>query len=925
MSKQSTSRSSTLLAAVIAGILAASAAHAGATDTDGAAGDGNSNQRDAADKKEDALEEITVLAQRTTLEIARAAQEQSLNLINLTTAEEMKRLPDVNTGEAVRRIPGISLETDTGEGRYVNIRGLDADLNSTTFGGLRLPPTNNSSPSGAGRAVAFDSIPVGFVGAIKVTKSNLPEQDAEALGGTIDITPKTAPPDGKPFAEFKLGSGEELLRHTSIIDVAGTAGTRFGGPSGGYQPFSILVTASTYDDRRGIDDAEAGFVDNQPSVPDKAIAGFDQRYYRYHRERHGYGADLGWAPDEENKYFIRYYDAGYSETVDRNMLTWNFNAVTPAIVTPQTGPATLFVDPNNPNGFIDVGNFTKKLRDEKEYLDSKVAEIGGKNEIDENILDYHVGYTKGTYYKPYDYNTNFNSINNANVAYDNTSNPNWPVLRSLPGTPSNGTVTTDPTDPTQYTLGKLASSTQHSDDHEWGIGANLALPTHFTDAANEQIKVGLNLRLRTKTGDATSYVVNSASLPNLSLANAVYGSPVTYYQNNYAIGPLINGAIFRNLMASEFAAGNVYVDPVAQALNNVHDKEDVYAAYGQYQFGFGPLGIIAGARVEKTKATYGGYSADSSATANPACPIPDKVNQPTTHVCAVSGDRDYTNFFPTAQARYEFDPDLIGRLAISSTIARPGFQQVTSSTVVDGSGNTTTGNPNLKPTTATGLDLALEKYLHDAGIASIGLFAKDIKDYIVNDVAQVAGGVQKTGGNLGIVTETSYENASTAHLYGLEANFVKRFRELPGAFGGLGVSANWTWVDSRISLPVADPNNNNLTTATRDQLLPSTSRNTANFEITYDMFDVNATLGAYYTSRNIFAVGNSAALDIWTQDRVSLDFGSQYQIAEPVSVYFNIKNLTNTALKFTEGEAENRVIQREYYGITLQFGVNLKF
>jgi hypothetical protein len=31
---------------------------------------------------------------------------------------------------------------------------------------LRLPPTNNSSPSGAGRAVAFDSIPIGFVGAI---------------------------------------------------------------------------------------------------------------------------------------------------------------------------------------------------------------------------------------------------------------------------------------------------------------------------------------------------------------------------------------------------------------------------------------------------------------------------------------------------------------------------------------------------------------------------------------------------------------------------------------------------------------------------------------------------------------------------------------------------------------------------------------
>jgi hypothetical protein len=114
-----------------------------------------------------------------------------------------------------------------------------------------LTPTNNSSPSGAGRAVAFDSIPIGFVGAITLTKSNLPEQDAEALGGTIDITPKTAPADGKPFVDLKLGTGFEVLRHTWVTDGAVTGGTRFGG-SGDYQPFSILATAALYTDRRGI-------------------------------------------------------------------------------------------------------------------------------------------------------------------------------------------------------------------------------------------------------------------------------------------------------------------------------------------------------------------------------------------------------------------------------------------------------------------------------------------------------------------------------------------------------------------------------------------------------------------------------------------------------------------------------------------------
>ncbi|MDP9013544.1 MAG: TonB-dependent receptor [Pseudomonadota bacterium] len=849
-------------------------------------------------RKSSALEEITVMAQRTTLEMARAAQEEAPNLINLMTAAEIQKLPDVNTGEAIRRVPGISLETDTGEGRYINIRGLDADLNSTTFGGLRLPPTNNSSPSGAGRAVAFDSIPIGFVGAIKVTKSNLPEQDAEALGGTIDITPKTAPPGSNAFADVRFGTGEELLRHTNIMDLAGTAGLRFGG-NGDYRPFSLLVTASTYDDRRGIDDAEAAFVDNQPGTPDKAFAAFEQRFYKYHRERHGYGADLGFAPDADSQYFLRFYDAGYSETVDRNRLIWNFG-----------GAATVAVDPNNPNGFVDTVTFTKALRDEKEYLDSKVAEIGGKNVFDGNTLDYHVGYTKGTYTKPYDLNSSFNNPNVANAAYDNTTLPNWPVVRLLPGTAANGTVTFNPYDPTGYVLTGLSTQSQHKDDHEWGIGANLTIPTHFTDRVDEEFKFGLNARIRSNRADQTSDSVTN--VPALPLTSASNGGNFNYYDNHYSMGPQITLDTMRAAYAAALAAGNV--SGGEDVLSNVHDKEQVYAAYGQYQFGFGPVGVVGGLRIEHTKASYDGYTSDATGTVCTG-----------TGICASNRDRSYTDYFPSVQARHEIEPDLIARAAISSTIARPGFQQVTAATTVDASGNTTTGNPNLKPTTATGLDLAIEKYLPHAGVVSMGFFAKDIKNYIVQDVQQKVGGAQNLGGNLGIEKLITYVNASSSLLYGFETNYVERFSDiLPGPLGGLGVSANWTWVDSKYKIPVSDPNTG-AGLGTRDSQLPSTSRNTFNAEVLYDMYGASVTLGAYYTSKNLWSVGNSAALDQWSQARLSVDLGSQYRITDPFSVYFNAKNLTNTPLKFTEGPGENRVIQREYYGVTLQVGGNYKF
>lgn len=128
------------------------------------------------------LGQVSVFAAATPDEQARAQQQQAPNMIFVQPQAAIERLPDVNAGEAVRRLPGVSLETDTGEGRFVNIRGLDADLNSTTFDGVRMMPTNVATPSGGGRAVAFDSIPAGLVGSLTVTNTNMPDQDAEALG-----------------------------------------------------------------------------------------------------------------------------------------------------------------------------------------------------------------------------------------------------------------------------------------------------------------------------------------------------------------------------------------------------------------------------------------------------------------------------------------------------------------------------------------------------------------------------------------------------------------------------------------------------------------------------------------------------------------------------------------------------------------------
>lgn len=838
------------------------------------------------------LESVHVTAQRTTTSMARAAQEDAPNLVNLTTAEEIRKLPDVNAAEAVRRVPGISLETDTGEGRFINIRGLDADLNSTTFGGLRLPASNNASPFGGGRAVAMDAIPAGFIGALTVTKTNLPEQDAEALGGTIEITPKTAPLDSAAFAEGHLGTGREQDRSTGITDLSVTAGGRFGGgrqtdsaiEAYSDRPFSIVATLAYYENKRSIDDIEAAYVDGQPQIPDKAYSAFEQRYYLYHRKRHGYGLDFGYQPNADSQYYIRGFDAGYTETVNRQRLVYNF-AGAPSM------------DPANAKGLIDaVTSFDKTLRDERERIDNKVFAIGGKNVIGGNTLDYRLGYTKGSFNKPYDYNSDFNyPTPNGVVNYDNTSNPNFPRFT---------TTGASPLDPSLYTLSSIRNSVSNIDDHETSLNANYTMPTQLSGFVDENFKFGANARLRDRTasGQPNSYL----GLPANSLSDVSSGPGITFYDGHYQNGPQIDQSFIRNLLAN--AQSHISIDDqVNGLLQSASDKEDVYAAYAQYQFGFGKLGIITGLRIEDTRATYRAIGVSTSADAN--------GNTVINAIIPTSASPSYLNFFPSIQGRYEIQDNLIARASFSSTIARPGFNQVSASLNVNpGADTVSQGNPNLKPTTAQSFDLSIERYLLNGGIASFGLFDKELSNYIDNVVTtQTFPNSGLFAGFLGPARVITYANIPTARAYGFEANYEQRFKQLPGILGGLGAGFNWTWVDSNGDIRPGE-----------SAPLPSTSKNTLNAVVFYEQGGWAMRLAAYYVSRNLFGVGGSAATDIYSRARTAVDFGSSYHFTPALSVYFNAKNLSNTVLKFTEGTAD-RPIQREFYGRTFQAGMAFDF
>ncbi len=328
-------------------------------------------------------------------------KKQAPNIVDAQPLSEIVKLPDINTAEALQRIPGISLETDSGEGRFINIRGLDSDLNASTYGGVRLPASNPSSPFGGGRAVAFDTFPTGIIGGIEVSKTLRPDMDAEGLGGSINLVPRSGGEHGgRPFLDADLGGGYEPLRGTPAYHAELSAGRSYsggdglGGLFGGADAFSAVITAVYHQDQRGVDDIEESYTDQQSSgVPDKVLSDLQFRRYEYERKRYGVAANFDARANDATSLYLRVLWSGYLEAAHKHYLVLDgLDAAVPC--TPSPGCVQ---DPNNPNGFIaPSATLSQQTTDSLERIESDLASLGGSSVLSRLRLDYHISYAVGS-------------------------------------------------------------------------------------------------------------------------------------------------------------------------------------------------------------------------------------------------------------------------------------------------------------------------------------------------------------------------------------------------------------------------------------------------------------------------------------------------------------------------------------------------
>lgn len=388
---------------------------------------------------------------------------------------------------------------------------------------------------------------------------------------------------------------------------------------------------------------------------------------------------------------------------------------------------------------------------------------------------------------------------------------------------------------------------------------------------------------------------------------------------NSTIGPL----------SHEVSPGSGWTPLTYQPQNiNIQD-ERTQAAYAMVYFeNQDALGVPVdgnfGARVVKTsvRTTGGGQMPDlSSWTTGLTQDVLDKYNG---DFFSTDTSSSYTDVLPSMNVRFRFTDQLQMRLAASKAIARPEFRLMqawlpltltppdrcgdpidltdpNSPVYVCGMDDMTdytgsAGNPALKPMRANQYDAALEWYFGPANMLYTTVFYKDIKDYFATMV-----GYETWQGDEYAITRTG--NLDEGKIRGFEVGYNQFFDFLPGWLSGLGMQANYTYVDSSGGAnAVVDPYDLEHRAVSVDLPLEGLSERSYNLVALYEKNPWSLRLAYNWRSRYLLTSSDVITqLPTWNEDFGQLDGSFFYHINNNVQIGLQVNNITNAVTHLTTG------------------------
>ena len=793
-------------------------------------------------------------------------QKTSDTFVNIIGADSIGRFPDPNTAEALQRVVGISLERDTGEGRYVNVRGVTSEYNAVTSDG----ETVLSNDSGD-RRVNLNVIPASQVSQVEVIKSKTPDMLGDGIGGTVNLVSKSAFDTDHRIFEGTIAAGRLTDHNNDIFDVALTAGTQLGSE----KRFGVLVTGEYSRVPRAFDDIEQGY-DTQPvsGVPAIVSTNYALQGYLNVLTHQSVSANFDARPDSSNRYFLHLSYNRYDDKRTKHAYTTNFGKG--AGFSAGANPGDVLVKAATVQSALTDGLTVQRLAN---------VNAGGRNFIGSTELDYSAAYGYGSQTNPYYYGVTFARPTGVDEYYNRT-NYNFPVFGPTAGA--------DPYDPKLSLISKFTNTLTPSTDKQYSATLNLKIPANL-GAEKGYFKFGARLSDRAKNSERpTTYTLNfkGTAIATTTLAQVAENEdPSFLYRSRYQLGPFPNVGLSRAF----YAANANLVTVAANDKSFFNAKEAIYSGYGLYGADVGALHLVGGVRVERTQTDFETFTFPTGGT--------QVLSKPS---------HDYTDVFPSAHLRYDVSKAFVMRAGVSTSIVRPQFAAASGSQSVNDTARTVSGgNPNIKPTKSYDLDASAEYYLPSLGIVSTGLFYKDIKNYLFKRSYILVGGPYDG------YRFSGSENVPQSHVAGLELSYNQQFSNLPGLLGGFGIYANATLTSSRAEVRVGE-----------NTKLPKQAGQVMNLALFYEKYGLTARLALTHTGSFLYSVGSSAALpgsaDTFYDKNTQLDFTASYALSRRFTIFGDALNLTNQPLRFYEA-VTTRPIQQEYYGLRADAGVKFRF
>ncbi|MBS5838387.1 MAG: TonB-dependent receptor [Pseudomonas sp.] len=803
-------------------------------------------------------EHVEVVGQAASIDQALKEQRNSDNIESVVHADGVAQLPDANVAEAVQRLPGISVERDQGEGRFVSVRGLGPDLNSVTINGTLVP-----SPESARRAVALDVLPSELVQSLSVIKTLTPDMDANSLGGTVDVQSLSAFDHKGLFYTGTSEAGYNQNTHQTSPKFSGAISDRFS-LGDGIDNFGVAAALSWNKRDFGSDNVETGgawdFNDGA------RLNSFEQRVYDISRERTGGGLNFDYKPDDDTQLYLRTLYSRFKDSEIRNSTSLEFDK-------PQAA------------GELGKAKAKRKLKQREETQEIQSYVFGGERMLGLWTLSGQAGYSTSSEDSP-------GHIAGATFK-GNSSFPNSGFYDTEKPRPIIGAGFYDPSN---FTLDKVDWEEQDTRDTEKNLRLDLARDYDVEGYAS-QVKFGGKVSRRNKDNDLNAWVYkdfDDAGFNDAQLNMTPFDKGNVHYQLGQ-FGPGISGGAIKDLIGG-LNPGDYYDEQESRA-NDFIMREDINAAYVMNTVDIDDWRFIAGMRYEGTQ-----FEAKGTGVRDGAFEAQDT-------------QRDYHHWLPGLHARYQLDKNTQLRAAWTNAVVRPTFGQLAPGFVIDDD-EASFGNPNLKPLESSNFDLGIEHYMGQAGTVSAFLFYKDIKNFVYNN--DLAG----SGEWVDFTEAHTYANGDSAKLYGLELAYSQKFDWLPAPWNGLLLGANTTFSRSSASIEGFDqgtgrnrkrdidlPNQSdtvgNLMLGWEDDTL--SLRLSANYKSQY-----------LYELAGI----SDKAHDLHVDAQTFVDFSARYSLTKNLQVSFEAQNLTDQPYFVYSGHRRYNNQYEEYgptYSLGLTF------